>query len=317
MPELRRDALTGRTVVVATRRGARPKVFTGPPATPPAAPPPDCPFCPGHETMTPPEVYRTGDGAPDTPGWRVRVVPNLYPIVGGDDAMRGATGTHEVVVLSPHHDRTFARLARAEAVEVMTVLRDRVRALLDAGHEHVQVFINQGRDAGASIEHPHAQVVALDFVPPAVESELARIARAGHDLVAPAASEARDSGRVVVDGDATAWCAYAPAAPYEVAIAHGRASSRFSAASDEELTEIARALQSILARTARAVGDPPYNVVFHSAPGLVDVAGGHWWIEVSPRLSVQAGFEMGTGVLVATVPPEVAAVVLREAGEEP
>jgi UDPglucose--hexose-1-phosphate uridylyltransferase len=317
VPELRRDALTGRTVVVATRRGARPKVFTGPPATPPAAPPPDCPFCPGHESMTPPEVYRTGDGAPDTPGWRVRVVPNLYPIVGGDDATRGATGAHEVVVLSPHHDRTFARLARAEASEVMTVLRERVRALLDAGHEHVQVFINQGRDAGASIEHPHAQIVALDFVPPAVASELARITSAGHDLVTPAVSDARDSGRVVVDGDATAWCAYAPAAPYEVGIAHRDASSRFVTASGDELAELARVLQSVLARTARVAGDPPYNVVFHSAPGLVDVAHGHWWIEVSPRLSVQAGFEMGTGVLVATVPPEVAAGALREAGEEP
>jgi UDPglucose--hexose-1-phosphate uridylyltransferase len=267
--------------------------------------------------MTPPEVSRTGTGASDTPGWHVRVVPNLYPIVGGEDAAPGATGAHEVVVLSPRHDMTFARLPADAAHEVLQVVRDRSRAHLDAGHRYVQAFVNQGRPAGASIEHPHAQIVALDFVPPAVESELARITSAGHDLVTPAVSDARDSGRVVVDGDATAWCAYAPAAPYEVAIAHRDASSRFATASGDELAELARVLQSVLARTARVAGDPPYNVVFHSAPGLVDVAHGHWWIEVSPRLSVQAGFEMGTGVLVATVPPEVAAVALREAGEEP
>jgi UDPglucose--hexose-1-phosphate uridylyltransferase len=315
VPELRRDPLTGRTVVVATRRGTRPKVFTGAPATPPSSPPDDCPFCPGHESMTPPEVDRTGEGAPETAGWRVRVVPNLYPIVGGEDAAPGATGAHEVVVLSPRHDCTFARLAPDQAIEVMTVLRDRTRALLAAGHAYVQVFVNQGRAAGASIEHPHAQIVALDFVPPAVEDALARVIGAGHDLVVAAAGSARESGRIVVDGDAVAWCAYAPAAPYEVAIAHTGAGARFAAASDDQLAAVSPVLQSVLARIAGVAGDPPYNVVFHAAPGLADMADARWWIEVSPRLSLQAGFEMGTGVLVATMPPETAAATLRDAGE--
>ncbi len=125
VPELRRDELSGRWVLLAPGRAARPHTFG---SSAPDAPGPDaCPFCPGNEHLTPPEVYRTGDGAPDTPGWRVRVVPNLYPIVGGPDAGPGATGAHEVVVLSPAHRDSFAQLDDAQATEVLTVLRDRAR----------------------------------------------------------------------------------------------------------------------------------------------------------------------------------------------
>ncbi len=316
MPELRREALTGRTVIVATGRSARPKVFTGPGATPPATPPADCPFCAGHETMTPPEVCRAGPGGADTPGWAVRVVPNLYPIVGGDDAGPGATGAHEVVVLSPAHDRTFAALSSEQALEVMKVMRDRARAHLDAGRAHVQVFVNQGREAGASIEHPHAQVIALDIVPPAVEATVERFTAAKEDLLASALESARTSGRVVIEGHAPAWTPYAPSAPYELAIAHEQSGANFADASDHELEELTPVLRDALRRIRSVAGDPPYNVVVHSGPAHFDPPDLplRWWVEVTPRLSVQAGFEIGTGVLVATVPPETAAEALREAG---
>ena len=317
MPELRHEALTGRTVIVATGRSARPRVFAPAPATSPAAAPDDCPFCAGHEAMTPPEVCRTGPGAPDTPGWRVRVVPNLYPIVGGVDATAGATGAHEVVVLSPDHHRTFAALAPDQAVEVMKVLRDRARAHLDEGRAHVQVFVNQGRAAGASIEHPHAQLVALDLVPPAVDAAMARFEGAEADLVGTALDGARVAGRVVVDGAAAAWTPHAPAVPYEIALAHERSGARFGDATDTELEELTPVLQQSLARLAAVAGDPPYNVVVHSAPARVDAGTAmRWWVEVSPRLSVQAGFELGTGILVTTVPPETAAEALRDAAAE-
>jgi len=316
VPELRYERLTDRTVIVATTRAARPKVFSGARASERGRAPDECPFCPGHEHMTPPEVCRSGPGAPETPGWHVRVVPNLYPIVGGEDARPGATGAHEVVVLSPDHRRTFAQLDADQALDVMRVVRDRVRVHTDDGHAYVQAFVNHGRAAGASIEHPHAQVVALDFVPPAVVASLARYRDAGSDLVADAASSAREGGRVVLDGsgDVDAWCPYAPSAPYETALAHRDASASFADASDDELRVVTRTLQTVLARVARVAGDPAYNVVVHSAPGRD--AGDtvfHWWVEVSPRLSLQAGFELGTGVLVATVPPEQTAAELREA----
>ena len=155
--------------------------------------------------MTPPEVYRTGGGAPDTPGWSVRVVPNLYPIVGGHEAGPGATGAHEVVVLSPAHESSFARLDGQQAAEVLTVLRDRARHHLAAGRAFVQVVINHGVAAGASIEHPHAQIVALDLVPPAVAQAVERFEDAGHDLVIADIDRA-DDGLRLVDGPVAAWC---------------------------------------------------------------------------------------------------------------
>src|SRR5262249_7651007 len=158
VPELRRDELSGRWVLLAPGRAARPHTFP-PPARGGASTPDECPFCPGHEKMTPPEVYRAGEGEADTPGWRVRVVPNLYPIVDGTDPGPGETGAHEVVVLSPSHTDSFAQLDERQAVQVLTVLRDRSRFHLGAGHTFVQVAINHGRAAGASIEHPHAQLV--------------------------------------------------------------------------------------------------------------------------------------------------------------
>ena len=164
MPELRDDPLTGELVLLAPGRAARPHtVRRGAPGLVEAVP---CPFCPGHEAETPPEVARVGGGAPNGPGWRLRAFPNLYPIVGGPDATPGATGAHEVVVLAPEHDRDLARLSDDDAGEVFALLRDRSGALATAGHAHVQVSVNHGAAAGASIAHPHAQILALDFVPP-------------------------------------------------------------------------------------------------------------------------------------------------------
>lgn len=315
MPELRTEALTGRTVIVATGRSTRPRVFTTAPRAAPSAAPADCPFCAGHEALTPPEVWRTGDGAPDTPGWRVRVVPNLYPIVGGADATEGATGAHEVIVLSPDHDRSFAALSSEQAREVMKVLRDRARFHLARGHAHVQVFVNQGRAAGASIEHPHAQLIALDVVPPAARAMAERFSAADDDLVVSSIERAQTEGRIVIDGPAVAWTPYAPAAPFELALAHEGSGAQFADATDRQLDDLTPALQGALARIAAAAGDPPYNIIVHT-PAAGAERGVRWWIEISPRLSVEAGFELGTGILVATVPPEHAASSLRDADRD-
>ncbi len=315
MPELRTEALTGRTVVVATGRSTRPRVFTTAQGAAPAAAPPDCPFCAGHETMTPPEVWRTGEGAPDTGGWRVRVVPNLYPIVGGADARQGATGAHEVIVLSPDHHRSLAALAPEQAREVMRVLRDRARFHLAEGRAHVQVFVNHGRAAGASIEHPHAQLIALDIVPPAARAMVERFRAADDDLVASSIARARADGRAVIEGPAVAWTPYAPAAPFELALAHEKSGTQFADATDAQLDDLTPVLQDSLARIAAAAGDPPYNLVVHTPPAGTQ-GPARWWIEIAPRLSVEAGFELGTGILVATVPPEQAAAALRGADRD-
>jgi len=186
--ELRMDALSGQTVIVAAGRAARP--HTVPPDAPEdPARVAECPFCAGHETMTPPELARTGAGEPGSPGWRVRVFPNLYPIVS----------SHEVVVLSPDHTRSFARLDVTQTVEVMTVLRDRVARQLAAGNPYAVAFVNHRRAAGASIAHPHAQVVALDFAPPEAIAEHRRWLDAHLDLLYLDLADARARDRVLVD----------------------------------------------------------------------------------------------------------------------
>ena len=308
MSELRRDELTGRWVLLAPGRAIRPRTFPMPASSAPA--PAACPFCTGNEHMTPPEVFRTGSGAPDTAGWRVRVVPNLYPIVGGDDAGPGATGAHEVVVLSPAHGHSFAQLDEAQAADVLTVLRDRARHHLAAGHAFVQVVINHGRAAGASIEHPHAQVVALDVVPPAVEQAVERFAAAGHDLVVADRDGAGEDLRIV-DGPVAAWCPRAGSTPYEVRLALRSPGPCFDRLDDSDVSRVAEVTRSVLGRLAVATGDAPYNLAVHTAPPGAAPDAFHWYAEVQTRMAVVAGFEQGTGILVNTVPPELAANQLR------
>jgi UDPglucose--hexose-1-phosphate uridylyltransferase len=256
--------------------------------------------------MTPPEVFRTGSGAPETPGWRVRVVPNLYPLAGD-----GVPGAHEVTVLSPDHRAAFGDLADDAAAEVFSVLRDRSAHHLAQGCAHAQPFINYGKAAGASIAHPHAQLVALGFVPPAVEHDVERFAAAGRDLVALAMDDALDGAHGVLHGAAPAWCPAASRSPYEMLIAHPDASARFDTAPDEHVAAVAHATRRSLAAVAEVLGDVPYNVVVHTAPAGV-TRDFHWYVRIMPRLTVTAGFESGTGVQVNTVPPEMAAAALRE-----
>jgi UDPglucose--hexose-1-phosphate uridylyltransferase len=309
VPELRHDELTGRLVLLSPAREARP--YTTRPSREGSATE-SCPFCPGHEHETPPEVARAGPGEPDTPGWRVRVVPNLYPIVGGPDAGAGATGVHEVVVLSPDH-RSFGEIDDDEAVEVFTMLRERARVHAAAGREHVQVLINEGRAAGASIAHPHAQVLALDFVPPAVTVATQRFEQTGGDLVWDDQAHAigNDQG-VVVGPEVRAWCPYGAASPFEVRIATREAVVRLEDARDAHILGVALVLRDVLARLGRVLDGPSYNVVVHNAAAHDDVRY-HWWVEVVPRIAVVAGFELGTGLLVNTVTPEESARRLRDA----
>jgi UDPglucose--hexose-1-phosphate uridylyltransferase len=310
VPELRADPLTGELVLLAPGRAARPHTAAARPASPAPA---RCPFCLGHEADTPPEVTRVGDGAPNQPGWRLRVVPNLYPIVGGPDASEGATGAHEVVIFSPDHDRSFGRLDDEDAVAAFGLLRDRARAQGAGRHAYVQVAVNEGRAAGASIAHPHAQVIALDFVPPAVEAALARFAAADADLVTDDHGRAVEAdGLVLARTHATAWCGLASSSAYEVRVAAPDRGPRLAAATDTDLEDVALTLRDVLHALGSLLDDPPYNVVVHDAPTQGN-APYHWWVRVLPRVAVAAGFELGTGVLVETVDPARAAAEVRAA----
>jgi UDPglucose--hexose-1-phosphate uridylyltransferase len=305
LPEIRHDALTDRLVIIAAERAARPETFRRTVEPTPSVRP-DCPFCPGHEHETPPEVARLGSGEPDTVGWTLRVVPNLYPIVGG-----AVAGAHEVVILSTAHDRSLGALPLDAATDVLRVLRDRAAVHLGAGLAHVVPFVNHGKPAGASIEHPHAQLVALDFVPPAVNDDLARFDRSGRDLVADSLSTARGSDFAVIDGPAPAWCTPGASEPFEVLVAHRSTRARFDEATDAEIAVVARSVHDVLGRLSTLLGDPAYNLVIQTAPPAAR-PGYHWYVRITPRLTVIAGFERGTGLFVNIVPPERAATALRE-----
>lgn len=322
MPELRHDAISAHTVIVAVERAARPFTVASSAPSPSGAEPDNCPFCAGREEMTPPEVYRTGAGEPEHEGWRVRVVPNLYPIVSAADAASAAdasnatgsstiTGAHEVVILSPDHHASFGLLSDDAATEVLTVIRDRVRHHLAAGRAYVQAFVNQGKAAGASIAHPHAQIVALDLVPLAVEAELERFATT--DLVARELAGARRDGLAFLDGPAPAWCPFAAPTPYGMRVAHRSTRARIDEATDAEIRVVAIGLRDALVALHKLLGDAPYNVVVHTAPPDPRAGEFHWYLDVIPRTTVVAGFEEGTGIFVNPVPPEQAAELLRTA----
>jgi UDPglucose--hexose-1-phosphate uridylyltransferase len=304
--ELRTDELTGAQVIIAPGRATRPEVFRPAAGDAAGTPPATCPFCEGHEAMTPPEVARSGRGAPDTPGWQVRVVPNLYPIVGD-----GVPGAHEVIVLSPAHDGQLDRLPPDAATAAIIALRDRAAYHLDTGLAHAQPMLNQGRASGASIEHPHAQLVALGFAPPHVESLLHRFEKAGRDLVADALEAARAGSFQVVDDSAITWCPPASNTPFVMRVALPYTRQRFDLATDSEISVLTAALQDALSRLCALLGEVAYNVVVHTAP-RDDPRPFHWWVDIVPRVSVYGGFELGTGLWVNTRAPESAAEMLRD-----
>ena len=297
MQELLVDELTGDRVILAPARALRPDTFRVQHEPVPARVE-SCPFCEGNEAETPPEVARTGPGKPESRGWRVRVVPNKYPIVGD-----GVPGAHEVVILSPQHHADLGVLSIEACTEMLLALRDRARFHLDRGLAYAQPFVNHGKAAGASIQHPHAQLVAMDVVPPKVE---ARVKGFTVDAFR------RNQEHLIDDGAVKVWCPSASISPFFARVAVEDGGPRFDEATDGETGAVAAALHDTVARLHRLLGDVDYNLVFETAPR--DHAGPfHWWVDMIPRLTVVAGFELGTGMWVNIVPPADAAAALREA----
>jgi UDPglucose--hexose-1-phosphate uridylyltransferase len=297
MQQLLVDGLTGDRVILAPARALRPDTFRV------SAPPlpstvPTCPFCAGNERETPPEVARLGSGDPDTPGWSLRVVPNKYPIVGD-----GVAGAHEVVIFSPAHDADWGALSDDGAADVLVAARDRARFHLAHGCEYVQVFVNQGKAAGASIEHPHAQLVALDVVPPRTRYRLDRFSLDAF---------ADDQAYLVTErgADVVTWCPPASPTPFTMRLAPANDGARFDEADDEITRATARSIRAAINALHTVLGAVAYNVLVESAPRAVE-GDFRWWIDIIPRVTVAAGFELSTGLSVNIVAPADAADALR------
>ena len=350
MTTVRYDVLSGIFCVIAQERSKRPSDF------PQAQRQQErgrerlsnCPFCPGNERMTPPEVaaYREG-GERDGPGWSVRVVPNKYPafvpleqsseeeedafshclkempeaIASPDTSMYWelpAIGAHEVIIDSPAHDGTLGTYSHPTASLIVRMLRDRYRAL-SAKPEvaYVHIFRNWGAEGGASLSHPHFQGIGLPFVPDVVSGETTRLQeylrRTGRCLVCDIAErEMERDERVVLRGDAfRVFAPFASRFSYETIIVPKVHEGSFGRISDEECDSLASTLITLFAGYERLFPSLSYNMVWHSLPdGQRGAQEYHWHIHVFPRLTTMAGLELGTGVFINPTSPEVAAQLL-------
>ena len=333
MPELRIDPLTGLRAIIAGERAARPGAFSSKIEPRPPIDPQNDPFAEGNEDRTPPEVWalRPGGGAPNTPGWKVRVVPNLYPALGPgdpdavDDPMRSgrgmpqlfvsrpAVGAHEVVINSPKPVSSLVDLAPEEVETAMDAWRERMNVHGDSSYTHL--IVNEGAQAGASLPHTHSQLYALPFVPAAVARERERFTAylertQGRNLLADVLQEeVRLRERVVaIDSEAVVICPFASRMPFEMMLIPRAPRGRFP----DEGPLGAKLLHDALSRLQAALGGlPPLNMWIRTAPsGAGEFC---WHLDVVPRLAQLAGLEMGTGVSLNIVPPETAAATLRDA----
>jgi UDPglucose--hexose-1-phosphate uridylyltransferase len=323
--ELRVDPLTGLKTIIAAARADRPGGHFDLEPPPPIDVETD-PFAPGHEHETPPEVYavRPNGGAPDSPGWTVRVVPNKYPALAPEAPQpepqanpdlytaQPAAGHHEVIVNAPDPVVSLTDLTPDQVQTAMEAWRERLRAHAACACRHL--IVNERREAGASLPHTHAQLYALRFVPAAIAREREHFAAyairtmGGNLLGDLVQEEVRRRDRIVaIDDEAVAMAPYASRVPFQLMIAPRSSRARF----EDDGPLGAHLLHDVLSRLRRRLGaSPPLNLWVRTAPSGAD----HfcWRIDIMPRLTHLAGLELGAGVNLCIVAPEQAAAALRE-----
>jgi UDPglucose--hexose-1-phosphate uridylyltransferase len=330
MPELRKDPIIGRWVIISTERGKRPSDFaeTSKRRTEPKL----CPFCPGNESSTPPEIiaFRHSSSEPNKPGWTLRVISNKFPAlrIEGDlnregrgifDKMNGV-GAHEVIIETTDHMKNLADLEIKQIEDVLWAYRERTSDLKkDPRFRYVMIFKNQGEAAGASLEHAHSQLIATPIVPKRVIEELEG-SKKYYDYKERCVfcdaikQDVQENDRVVMQNEFfIAVEPFAPRFPFETWVLPKRHSSAFEEINAEEIAALSTTLKETLMRLSLALNDPPYNYIVHTAPiGNHKKEEYHWHIEIMPKLTKVAGFEWGTGFYINPTAPEDAARYLKE-----
>ncbi len=337
MPELRKDPIIGRWVIIATERAKRPDQFAGQVQQLPAEKP--CPFCEGRESQTPPEIYaiRPKATAPNGPGWELRVVPSIAPFLGVEgelwrkgkglyDLMNGI-GAHEIIIETNQHIYDMADLSEEQISKVITCYIDRIVDLeRDKRFKYVLIFKNHGWIAGGGrVRHSRSQLIATPVNPKRVKEELvgARQYYDYHercvfcDLIK---QEIDLKDRVILDIDGfIAITPFAARFPFEVWILPKKHCADITCLNMPARLELGRIMKKVLAKLKKGLNDPSYNYVIHTAPFRREKAGYwksidddyHWHIEIMPSLTRVAGFEWGTGFYICPLPPEDAAKFLR------
>jgi len=329
MSELRKDPVTGRWVIISTERGRRPSDFEVPKKQTKAG---FCPFCPGNEDKTPPEIlaFRQDGGQRNGPGWNLRVVPNKFPAlrVEGDvnregvglyDKMSGI-GAHEVIIETPRHEETLSSLSPKQFEDVLWAYRDRMLDLRkDIRLRYAMLFKNHGEAAGATLEHTHSQLIALPIVPHLVMEEMAGARDYFRykercifcDIVR---QETQQGERVILENaEFIVINPFASFSPFESWILPKRHKSFFEECQVYEIQSLGLIFQETLKRLGKALNFPPYNFTLHTTPfNERSLEYYHWHFEIIPKLTKFAGFEWGSGFFINPTPPEEAAKFLRE-----
>lgn len=327
--EVRYNPVTGEWVIYATARRARPdemqsRIGFGSPAS---SYEPSCPFCPGNEHMLPGILLELGG---DVGGWKVRVVPNRYPALtpegDGTETPEGlyrvmkGMGRHEVIIESQYHDSPIGSLPSADAEFVIEAYHRRYRELAARpGIRTVFVFRNHGAKAGTSLTHPHSQIIATGLVS---QSLLTRKRQAFSHLKTSSRclfchileDETHDQRRVLFQNEHfVSFVPYAAETPCEIWIVPKNHRAYFGDISDDEKIGLAEALQSALALIRNKLNDADYNFVIHSVPfaDAIEAPALHWHVQIQPRLTTPAGFEMGSGIRINPSLPEADAAFLR------
>ncbi len=332
--ELRQDPTTRNWVVIAPRRSERPDDFKPSPgpnsssaSTPPVA---SCPFCAGREAETPPEIFRLSDPEGN---WRVRVVPNRFPMLSEDGPARRqvsaegfvsmpGVGHHEVIIETPDHNADLATSGDAMVRGVLEAYRARYRTLAADGAAMIVIFRNHGQSAGTSLAHPHSQIVSTPVVPVEVRHRF-EVAQQHYDDLGTCLyldilqRELSDGRRIVLETEHfVAFQPFASAFPFETWLMPRGQQASFGSTSDRQLDDLAGALRRVLSALRHELNDPDYNYVIESAPPG-DEEGEYfvWHLRIAPRLGTPAGFELGSGMRVNPYRPEEAAHALRQADE--
>ncbi len=329
MPELRKDPIIGRWVIISTERAKRPSDLTIAQSKSHGG---FCPLCPGNEDRTPPEVFsvREDNSAPDTSGWKLRVVPNKFPALvtegelnkrgeGIYDKMNGV-GAHEVIIETPNHDANASTLGVNDFMQVMLAYQQRLIELKqDKRFRYISIFKNYGEVAGASLEHPHSQLIALPVVPKRAVEKLdgsqAYYAYKERCVFCDILDQELSDGRRIVheNDEFVAYEPFASRFPFETCILPKKHISSFEETDEYLFEPMSEALSTVLKKINKSLGFPPYNYMLHSSPFNKNVSEFyHWHIEIIPRLTKVAGFEWGSGFYINPTPPEQAAQYLRE-----
>ncbi|HEX3725198.1 MAG TPA: galactose-1-phosphate uridylyltransferase [Pirellulales bacterium] len=330
MPDLRKDPIVGRWVIIAKNRAQRPIELLDEVLAPPQGG--LCPFCEGHEQHTPHEIaaYRSSGTLRDAPGWHVRVVPNKYPALemaeelnqrnqGMYLTMRGV-GVHEVIIESPRHLVSTTELSQEPLRDVLLMYRDRLlNWKQDPRLIYGMIFKNVGAAAGASLEHVHSQLIVTPIVPINVAEELAgsQAYFDGHGrcvFCEMIQQERAYQKRIVLDSPGfVVFCPFAARFPYETWILPTSHASHYETLSPADAEELAQVLRRVLIKIETALDWPAYNYIIHTAPFDTQALGHyHWHIEIIPRVTKTAGFEWGSGFYINPVPPEEAAMFMRD-----